>query len=44
LRIVRTTDGHERAFSVRVHYVGSKLQADFELINGDKIYAYEALL
>lgn len=43
LTIVRTTDGHERASSLRLHYVAGKPQSDFELLNGDKVYAREAL-
>jgi protein involved in polysaccharide export with SLBB domain len=44
LKIVRTRNGQERAFSVRLQYVGGKPQSDFELEDGDKISAQEALL
>jgi protein involved in polysaccharide export with SLBB domain len=44
LTVVRTTDGQERRFAVRLHSIEGKPQADFELIDGDKVYAHEALL
>ena len=44
LNIVRTIDGQKETFSVRLHYIEGRPESDFELINGDKIYAHEAFL
>jgi SLBB domain. len=41
LLVVRMVNGQEKKFSVRLHNDSGKLKADFEVMDGDAIYARE---
>ena len=41
LRIVRKVGGQEKSVFVRLHYESGKLSAEFQLLDGDIVYARE---
>lgn len=43
LRILRKAGGQERWIHVRLHYESGRPKAEFQLINGDEIYARDRL-